>query len=112
MRRSVLALIGLGVLIATPAAAETTTIRVPVAQSDLATPEAVDALYQRVVEAADSVCRAASREVGVLSFSQRACRVETVEAAITDADLAPLSSRHEQAHEAMAATPGLQALAR
>ncbi len=112
MRRSVLALIGLGVLAASPAFAETTTIRVPVTQNDLATPEAVDALYQRVVTAADSVCRAAGHEAGAQTISLRACRTETIEAAIDQADLAPLSSRHEAAHDAMAVQPGLQAAAR
>ncbi len=101
MRRSVLAILGLGVLLATPAAAESTTIRVAVAQTDLATPEAVDSLYQRIVQAADSVCVASG---AAFAGERRACRAETLEAALEQANIAPLSARHEGAHEAAMTT--------
>lgn len=102
MRRSMLAILGLGLLAAataTPAIAQSDTVRVPVTQSDLASPQAVEHLYQRVVDAAKTVCAASDRQARLSYYDRRACRAATIEAAIESANLAPLSARHEGVHD-------------
>lgn len=91
MRRSILTLVSLGVLFATPAVAETTSIHIPISESDTASPEAVDALYQRVIEAADNLCEASGPSA---AFDRFNCRDAAIDKAVEDADLAPLSARH------------------
>lgn len=111
MRRSVNAILGLGLLTAitaTPALAQSETIRVPYAQSDLATPQAVDQLYQRVVDAAKSVCNDLQMQSPITSYDRRACRAAAIEAAIETANLAPLSARHEGVHDFAPAAPAPQ----
>lgn len=98
MRRSVIALIGFGLFsIAAPAAAENDNliqVRVPHTEADLASPDAVAALYARVQEAGVTVCREAMRG-GIPYYASTAqCRREVIENAIETAGVEALSRYH------------------
>jgi UrcA family protein len=86
--------------LASLAAAEPAAIRVPVSQSDLQSSHAVAALYERVEQAAEEVCRMSNRPLAVTRAS---CMREAVERAVARAELAPLSeyaATHESGHSA------------
>jgi UrcA family protein len=68
--------------------------RIPVVQADLESDAGVAALYERVMTAADEVCRETATTANWMSIAS--CRRATVEHAIATAQLAPLTAYHEQ----------------
>jgi UrcA family protein len=95
MRRSIAALIGLGIIAAaTPAFANPTEIRIPVASTDLESPEAILALYQRVNEAAASVCAEIMRSEPSPYATRRQCRLDLVDHALETSTVEPLTRFH------------------
>lgn len=83
-----------------PPAPDTVQIVVPVTRSDLESAPAVAALYQRVREAARSVCAEAMADVGVNRSSPYAsvsdCRAKVLEQAVANAPYDPLKAYYAQ----------------
>jgi UrcA family protein len=95
MRRSIAALIGFGIIaIAAPASANPTEVRVPVTSADLESPEAIANLYQRVNEAAASVCAEIMSVEPTPYSSRRQCRLDLVDHAMDDSTVEPLTRYH------------------
>jgi UrcA family protein len=85
--------------LASAAAAEPQTIRIPVTQADLQSPEAVAALYGRVEAAAAELCQVQNRTANT---TQASCMRDVVSDAVAGAELAPLA----QYAAAQRAAPG------
>jgi UrcA family protein len=77
------------VSIASAAAADPVSIRVPVANSDLQSSYSVAALYARVEDAAREPCRMSNRP---LAMTHASCMREVVGKAIARAEIAPLTA--------------------
>jgi len=101
MRRSIIALLAVGAaagFASTAAAEPAPTAEVTYTRADLASSESVASLHQRVVDAADQVCRQANRGAYDLNMALRICRTEAVSTAVENANLDALSAFHEEAH--------------
>lgn len=83
-------------LLATPAAAEDVSVRIPVVQADLDTPAALTSLYGRVEAAAGQLCRRALLDGDAAYVSVTACKRDTVARAIQGANLAELTAFHTE----------------
>lgn len=96
--RTLFLAVGLSALLLAPMAqAEELTIRIPVMESDVATPQAVAALYQRVEYAAGSVCTRTMPSPLTLMSNRAACRREVVANAIANAGIPELTAYHREA---------------
>ncbi|MEJ0061234.1 MAG: UrcA family protein [Terricaulis sp.] len=105
MRRSIAALIGLGILaVAAPASANPTEVRVPVTSADLESPEAILSLYQRVNEAAASVCAEIMQGDHPAYRSRRQCRIALVDQALATSTVEPLTRFHAAVRSGRTAT--------
>ena len=92
MRRTgtTLTILGLALVLATPATAETTYSRtIRVERSQLATPEAVASTYAEIVGAAQAVCN----DAGPRS-SRRTCADQAVSEGLRQAGIPELSAYH------------------
>jgi UrcA family protein len=98
MRRSILAVLSAGALLAFPAAAESRdglrdqeTVRISLAPYDLHSEASVGELYRNIIETAASVCA----EINDTEEDRDWCAEHAVERAIDRADIEPLSRYHE-----------------
>lgn len=97
MRRSIIiALTGLGLLVATPASAQPDTVRIPVTAADLETRESVAQLYQRVNVAAASVCQEIMAGQISVYRTRRQCRVDLIDHALENTRHASLADYHAE----------------
>lgn len=109
MRRSLLALVGAVSLMASPAFANPITIVVPVSPADLESRESVAALYQRVEDAAASVCVEIMRGSSPAAYtSRRSCVRDLMDKALDGASISAVSEYHA---EVRTGQPALRTLA-
>ncbi len=100
MRHIFLAL-GLSALSLAPVAqAGDLTIRIPVTASDVASQTALDALYDRIENAAKDVCAAQIFSPIELTHARRVCVGEVTASAIAQANIPALSAHHAMLQQA------------
>jgi UrcA family protein len=100
MQRSTITAIALALsLVSAPAFADPRSrdeIHIAVSPADLASDQAVGALYQRIVQAADTIC---SQGLNPYITTQRSCRVTAIAEAVERAHIPELTAYHRQSHE-------------
>jgi UrcA family protein len=102
MRRFIIATLGLSFALAATAAAETPdlvptelgySVRVHVDASDLANDQTLQALYERISDAASSICNRLVLEDSTDTLSRTSCRSDVIKRAVADANI-PALTRH------------------
>jgi UrcA family protein len=96
-------IVSLGLAMAAPAAADPPVEAVTFQRSELESADTLSAVYTRVLDAANTVCRRANIGADNWRAATSRCREQAVEIALDEAGIPALSAYHEQLHEGRSA---------
>jgi UrcA family protein len=92
-------IVSLGLAIAAPAAADPPVATVTFQRSELENADTLNAVYARILDATNDVCRRANLGADDCRAAVGRCREQALEIALDQAAIPALSAYHERLHE-------------